>query len=402
MSIVWHSHKIKMQRLLMCFVGVISLTNCQIPPFMEECVNNAYPPPASHKVPSYVVNLDLPAAQRWTPVVKNKGHQIKMLLDEFKSLISDIFNGSQAIADFIDKEGPAFDKTLPQPFADEMRGIANVTGLELGEIVFFNVFYEFFTVCTSIVAQDSTGKLYHARNLDFGLFLGWDIKNNTWAVTELLRPMVSIVDFQKGGKTVFKSVSFAGYIGILTAIKPGKFTLTMNERFNKDGGYIGLMEWILGIRTGQWMGFLTRNVMESASSYNEAKHSLTVEEMLAPAYFILGGNATSGLYQQGCVITRARDSAVDVWDMERANGWYVLETNYDHWEAPLFLDNRRTPAHHCMGNMTQQGVSIKGLHNVLSSRPVLNKLTTYTALMQVDSGHLEAWLQYCPEPCVPW
>ncbi|XP_060074170.1 acid ceramidase-like [Ylistrum balloti] len=391
-----------MLRLLLCLVTVISLTNCQVPPFMEECVNNAYPPPASHKVPTYVVNLDLPAAQRWTHVVKDKGPQIKNLLNEFKSFITDIFHGSQAIVDFIDKAGPLVDETLPQPFADEMRGIANVTGLKLGEIVFFNVFYEFFTVCTSIVAQDPTGKLYHVRNLDFGLFLGWDIKNNTWSVTELLRPMVIMVDFQKGGETVFKSINFAGYVGILTAIKPKLFTLTMNERFNKDGGYIGLLEWIAGQRTGQWMGFLTRNVMEKASSYLEAKVMLQNTEMLAPAYFILGGNATSGPFQQGCVITRAREYPVDVWDMESANGWYILETNYDHWEAPLFLDDRRTPAHHCMGNMTQQGVSIKGLYNVLSSRPVLNKLTTYSALMQVDSGHFEAWLQYCPEPCIPW
>ena len=36
--------------------------------------------------------------------------------------------------------------------------------------------------------------------------------------------------------------------------------------------------------------------------------------------------------------------------------WYVLETNYDHWEDPLFLDDRRTPAMKCM-NQTTQAVS---------------------------------------------
>lgn len=36
--------------------------------------------------------------------------------------------------------------------------------------------------------------------------------------------------------------------------------------------------------------------------------------------------------------------------------WYVLETNYDHWKAPLFLDDRRTPATKCM-NKTTQAVS---------------------------------------------
>ena len=39
-------------------------------------------------------------------------------------------------------------------------------------VFIYNIFYELFTVCTSIVSQDSAGKMYHVRNLDFGLFLG--------------------------------------------------------------------------------------------------------------------------------------------------------------------------------------------------------------------------------------
>lgn len=36
--------------------------------------------------------------------------------------------------------------------------------------------------------------------------------------------------------------------------------------------------------------------------------------------------------------------------------WYVVETNYDHWKEPLFLDDRRTPAIKCL-NQTGQSVS---------------------------------------------
>lgn len=68
--------------------------------------------------------------------------------------------------------------TLPGPYGDEIRGIARASGLPLGDIVFYNIFYEIFTVCTSIVAQDAQGHVYHGRNLDFGLFLGWDVKND--------------------------------------------------------------------------------------------------------------------------------------------------------------------------------------------------------------------------------
>lgn len=373
--------------------------NCQFPPFNETCVSNAYPPNKTNAVPWYTINLDLPPKQRWTQVGQEKKAGIKKLLVSFIDFAKAWSeNATGKVVDFLINEGGKIDDTLPEPYADEMRGLAEATGIPLGEIVLYNIFYELFTVCTSIVAEDPSGKLFHVRNLDFGLFLGWDVKTKTWEITDALRPTVVNLDFQKGGKTVFKSVNFAGYIGILTAVKPGMFTLTMNERFNMDGGYIGVLEWILGIRTGKWMGFLTRETMEKAGSYQEAVAMLSQTEMLAPAYFIVGGNKSG----EGCVITRSREKAIDVWRMDQANNWYILETNYDHWENPLFLDDRRTPAHKCMQKTTSKNVSIKGLFNVLSSKPVLNKLTTYSALMQVNSGHLESWLQYCPDPCQPF
>lgn len=58
------------------------------------------------------------------------------------------------------------------------------------------------------------------------------------------------------------------------------------------------------------------------------------------------------------MITRSREAAVDVWDMRNASGWYILETNYDHWKAPLIVDDRRGPAHKCMDKMGQKVCSL--------------------------------------------
>ena len=60
---------------------------------------------------------------------------------------------------------------------------------------------------------------------------------------------------------------------------------------------------------------------------------------------------------QGVVVTRNREvNGTDLWYMsdKTAGGWYVLETNYDHWTNPLVLDNRRGPANKCMQKMTSQ------------------------------------------------
>lgn len=263
----------------------------------------------------------------------------------------------------------------------------------------FNIFYEVFTFCTSVVAEDASGKLFHARNMDFGLFLGWDVKNNSWMLTEMLRPLVVNVNFQRNNKTVFLSTSFAAYVGMITGMKPGVLTLTMNERFSIDGGYIGVLEWILGIKQGAWMSFLTRRVLENATSYEEAKTLLSKTVLLAPAYFILGG-AKSG---EGCVITRSRQSCLDILELDLQKGqWYVLETNYDHWKPPLPIDNRRGAAMKCMNRTTQKNISFGTVYDVLSTKPVLNKLTAYTTMMSLSESKFETYLRDCPDPCMPW
>ena len=55
------------------------------------------------------------------------------------------------------------------------------------------------------------------------------------------------------------------------------------------------------------------------------------------------------------MITRSRAGAVDTWQLGKEGAqWYLLETNYDHWEKPFVLDDRRTPANNCMRNKTQK------------------------------------------------
>ncbi|KAK2556113.1 Acid ceramidase [Acropora cervicornis] len=323
----------------------------------QECVTDAYPP-EERKLGWEVVNLDLPADQRYNDLAEKRTPQILNLLRFVKNFTSFILHGK--LFNFVDKDlGPLAD-TLPAPYGDEIKGLSKATGIPLGEVVLYNIFYEIFTVCTSIVAEDKTGNIFQARNLDFGLFLGWDVQNNTWMISEILRTLIVNIDYQRQEKTVFKSVTFAGYVGVISGMKPGVLTLTLNERFNIDGGYIGILEWILGKRTAKWTSFLSRDVLEKATSYEEARDMLINEEILAPVYYIIGGTKSG-------------------------------QTNYDNWKPPFVIDDRRTPK-----------ASFRELYNVLSTQPVLNKLTTYTTLMHASTGTVETYIRFCKDPCFPW
>jgi N-acylethanolamine-hydrolysing acid amidase len=54
-------------------------------------------------------------------------------------------------------------------YADEITAGANKLGIPLGTATLLNVVYEAAAACTSIIAQDSQGNIYHGRNLDWDL-----------------------------------------------------------------------------------------------------------------------------------------------------------------------------------------------------------------------------------------
>ncbi|CAB3999107.1 Hypothetical predicted protein [Paramuricea clavata] len=227
----------------------------------------------------------------------------------------------------------------------------------------------------------------------------WDVQNNTWAMPEALRPLVLNFDFQRKGKTAYITTGFPGFVGAFTGFTPGEITITMNSRFSTAGGKIGLLEWIMGERDSHWTTFLVRNVLDSGVGFENAKEVLSNTKTLAPCYYILGGNSSG----QGMVISRSRTKSLYPLSMPQGkSGWYLLQTNYDHWKNPLIIDDRRTPGNKCMEEMTQKNVGFEGIFNVLSTIPVLNKLTSYTAMMHVNTGEVISYRRYCRDPCFPW
>lgn len=212
--------------------------------------------------------------------------------------------------------------------------------------------------------------------------------------------MIINVDYMRGGKLLYKTATFIGFVGVITGIKPNVFSYSMNERFEANGGYIGLFEFFTGINRKQaFVTMIARDLFEDDSStFDSVVQKLADTPLIAPCYYILGGPERN----QGAVVTRARENAVDIWHLGMNNTWYLAETNYDHWKAPLFVDDRITPCNTCMKKMGQESMSFSGLFNVLSSRPVLNKLTVYTALMELKTGKIETYIQYCPTPCAPF
>jgi acid ceramidase len=196
-----------------------------------------------------------------------------------------------------------------------------------------------------------------------------------WTLTELLRPLVTIVDFSRNGSTLYSAVAYAGYVGLLTGVRQGRETITVDSRFDDNYDKF-LVEWLTNpADDAQLLTHMLREGIEDdtiSATFNSYVEHISGTDLVGPSYAIVGGSHAN----EGAVVTLGPNmtQAIDIWYIpeacpltaDTADKFYVLETNYDHWDQPPIFDDRRTPAEDCMDNyVTKSGVTKEAIYNVL-------------------------------------
>jgi len=351
---------------------------------LPACLAIATPDPKDGTpAPYYTVNLDLPPEQRWNELVDAFRPQLKKAVDFFEGRIPTLVRPAvlAALADL----GDHMDETFEAPYAAEVRGVAARLGVPTGLVLLTQFLYELSAACTSIVAETPNGQIFHARNLDYGNGPDDDY-------TATLKALTVDLDFQQHNTTVYKGTSFVGYLGLVTGMRPHAFSISLDETSGPSWGV--LLNGIEFVRNKQARlpCFLIRDVLLNATSYAGAVDALASAPMLAPAYLIVGG-VRSG---EGVVLSRLqRESTKDVWQLDPPHRWYLVETNYNHWEAPPSDDDRRTPAIAAMEKMGQESTALDSLYQVLSTPMVCNDETAYTTVMQASSDTHHSFVRVC-------
>lgn len=113
----------------------------------------------------------------------------------------------------------------------ELKGISKATGVDMYLLVCFNVLLDLFMGCSSGGAPVHAGvdgssgtKMVHFRTLDWGM--------------PALRRVIVHLDYvlQKDGPVIASSVTYAGYVGVLTGVRKG-LSMSLNFRPNRiDNG----------------------------------------------------------------------------------------------------------------------------------------------------------------------
>ena len=120
-------------------------------------------------------------------------------------------------------------------YGGELRGVAKAAGMTLGQVVVLQLAYEAFAACMGVVAGASPGAAFprHIGTMD------WDMA--------ALERLTLEVDFVKAGAVVFSATTWAGYVGVLTVVRGGRYSAGGRAW---DRGVPGWRAWRLECQDG--------------------------------------------------------------------------------------------------------------------------------------------------------
>lgn len=253
-------------------------------------------------------------------------------------------------------------------YYEELKGIAKILDVSVGEVVMLQLAYEFNTCCTSVLKKTDNG-VYHFRTMD-------------WNLTDL-KPITINVNFIRNGETVFGGTTWAGYIGILTGMRPQQFAISINYRRLNESYFTNLYQ---ALRSAWPVSFLVRHVLTNCDDYEEAKFVLEEADIIAPTYIILSGK------NDGCLITRNRINRLKPLNLVKQNE--IVQTNIDHWtnDPRENIENSIERRKFAYEWLNDPDVDIDDLWALMNKAPILANHTIYATGMCVADNYYETKL----------
>ncbi len=195
------------------------------------------------------------------------------------------------------------------PYREEISAVA--AHVSLPGAFLLNLSYEW--ACTCGIGPDPLGEGSRMlRTLD-------------WPMNGLGRNVV--IARQEGDAGPYYNVTWPGFVGVLTAMAPGRYSAAINQppmrRFSRSCWF----DWAIN-RTGTWRksglppSHLLRRVLDECRTYADAREMLIETPLCIPAFFSLGG--VDGA--EGCVIERLEHrAAVHEAPVSISNHWLAFD-----------------------------------------------------------------------------
>ena len=175
-----------------------------------------------YQPPIYTIDLSLPPVQRYQHVARDFQAQIVTLPTLFDDVIGEM-HPNISVSTLRRLAGVFLRRLHSKEETEELRGISNVTGVEMYLLVAFNTFLDLFMGCTSggirVRDRGRDDRMLHFRTLDWGM--------------DPLRKIIVQLDFirEAGGDPIATTITYVGFVGCLTGVRKD-LSISLNFRPN--------------------------------------------------------------------------------------------------------------------------------------------------------------------------
>jgi len=303
---------------------------------------------------TYTVNLDLSPEHRWSSVIEGERDRILASHRELLGFLGPWVDGLRWIG------GPlAWMRSGSMMYYNEINSVATGLGLPVFDVLLCQIAYEICASCTTIMCPEGR----HIRTMDWPL--------------DALRNVTVRVNFQRGGATVLRTITWAGYIGVLTGLRPGGYSVSINYR---PHGGLGIARTLVElVRCSRWpVGYLVRETMLATANYREAIDTFQRAQLISPTYICVCSS------DEATVITRDTNGVAEARSSSQAT---LVQTNRDFTgdnTNVLWSQEREQLA--ARSFQTQGSRTWEQLRNVFKRHPIRNQITIYVAEMDVNEG----------------
>jgi hypothetical protein len=184
-------------------------------------------PYAEHNGTVYDVDLDAPPSERWTAAAEAYGARVERLVENLRAEIEEYRGGwKKWVVDIGSTAIGAMTRILSGERGQEIVSIAEVAGMDPSELLTANLAYEItahlekFGLCSSASYVSRSGHPVLVRTLD------WDSPASIGEHTVRIR-------FHRKNHH-YDAISVAGFVGILSAQRPGAWAMTLNMASSAD------------------------------------------------------------------------------------------------------------------------------------------------------------------------
>ncbi len=238
------------------------------------------------------INLDLPPSERWR-FLQNYQPEVDVLIGYYLRDLGDVSFFQDAI-DYYKQT------CISKEYLDEIRCIASFSAYSENEVLITNLYYDalkFVFGCTAFCIHAS-GQTLHARNLDW------------WTENNALNTHTKLFHFTRGGQVLYSAVSWIGFVGILSGMKPQAFSITLNSVFSSEAPHLAPP-----------ITFLIRETLEKATSFEEARQMLSQTDIASDCLLMLAG---TGANERAVIERTPRKASIRTAE----KGYMVVTNNY--------------------------------------------------------------------------